>query len=254
MAEVFMKVTLLAYTKLSEDFLVFLFGEYAEGDKPLPVYGDASDGQLVSLTAIRTCYSHLAPTDIIKTEGERYFGSEASDDNGGTEADRLIRQIISSGHTSTMEHLNFTFALMGVSRALLAQLTRHRHASFSVQSQRYVRMGSEDKSGGFDYVVPTKVAAKPGALETFEAAMNLAQTMYDELRAKGVPPEDARAVLPNAAACNLTMTMNFRTLLDFYGKRRKGRGAQQEITELAEELKEAVVAVEPWTRRFFDKA
>jgi len=78
------------------------------------------------------------------------------------------------------------------------------------------------------------------------------QATYDTLRSFGVPAEDARAVLPNAASTNLVMTANLRALLDFYAKRRKGKGAQLEVSQLAEELKDAVISVEPWTKAFFE--
>ncbi|GAK03284.1 thymidylate synthase ThyX [Geomicrobium sp. JCM 19037] len=254
-----MKVQLMAHTQLSDKFRSEL------GLHNLR----ATDGQAVALTAIRTCYSPGKPSEIVANEGARYFGKAASDGEGGTDADRLIRHIMRSKHLSTVEHLTFTFTVEGVSRALLAQLTRHRVGfSFSVQSQRYVRMGSGDKSGGFDYVTPAtitdeKVApsndfgpayVERTATEYFEDAMHDAQHAYDRLRRAGVPPEDARAVLPQAAACSLVMTANLRALLDFYGKRRKGRGAQAEITDLAEELRKEVVAVEPWTDQFFEEA
>jgi thymidylate synthase (FAD) len=243
MAETSMSVKLIAHTALSGDFW---WETEMKGGVP-------NDAQAVALTAIRTCYSANKPSEIVTLEGERYFGQSASDDEGGTEADRLFRHITRSGHTSTLEHITYTFAIEGVSRALLAQLTRHRVGfSFSVQSQRYVRFGSGDKTGGFDYVVPPSIAANSDALKTFEFYMNAIQGVYDDLRAMGIPPEDARMVLPNAAATNLTMTANLRALLDFYGKRRKGRGAQWEIAELAERLREEVTRVDPWTAPYFD--
>jgi len=261
MAETKMNVTLLAHTQLSEKFIAEL-GEYVDN-----LYDNKriDDGQAVALTAIRTCYSANKPTEIVAKEGARYFGKTATDGEGGTEADRLFRQIVRSKHLSTLEHLTFTFAIEGVSRALLAQLTRHRVGfSFSVQSQRYVKLGSGDKSGGFDYVVPHSVTddkMSEGSLgvpvyadEIFEEAMELAQEFYDLLRKAGVPAEDARAVLPNATATNLVMTANLRALLDFYSKRKPGRGGQFEITQLAEALRKAVVEVEPWTEQFFEEA
>jgi thymidylate synthase (FAD) len=250
MSETQMNVTLIAHTQLSDEFKRTLdFVAVSSGiQRP-------SDGQAVALTAIRTCYSPLKPSEIVSTEGHKYFGHQASDGGTGTDADRLFRHIFSSKHLSTVEHLNFTFAIEGVSRALLAQLTRHRVGfSFSVQSQRYVKLGTGDKSGGFDYVVPETVKKDELLEETFHRMMERIQAMYDELRCRGIPAEDARAVLPNATATNLTMTANLRALLDFYSKRRKGRGAQHEITELAERLRECVVEVEPWTDQFFEVA
>ncbi|WP_412677143.1 FAD-dependent thymidylate synthase [Bacillus atrophaeus] len=231
---------------------------------------EISEGQAIALTAIRTCYSANKPTEIVAKEGSKYFGSKASDGGEGTDADRLFRHIFASKHTSTLEHLTFTFAIEGVSRALLAQLTRHRVGfSFSVQSQRYVRMGSGDRSGGFDFVMPDTVKNNEketpfynvaesrvtghSAEEIFETAMISAQEYYDALRSAGVAAEDARAVLPNAAATNLVMTANLTALLSFYSKRKLGKGAQKEITELAEALRREVVDAEPWTAQFFEE-
>lgn len=249
MAETKLNVVLLAHTQLDYDLAVDMFSKSIENRF------EYTDGQAVALTAIRTCYSPNKPSEIVAEEGAKYFGKQASDGGKGTDADRLFRMIVRSGHTSTLEHLTFTFAIEGVSRALLAQLTRHRVGfSFSVQSQRYVRLGSNDRSGGMDYVVPHSVKGKVGAEAIFHAAMKAAQIDYDSLRDAGIPAEDARAVLPNAVATNLVMTVNLRSLLSFYEKRRKGKGAQHEITELAEALRKAVVEVEPWTEQFFEEA
>lgn len=248
-----MDVKLLAHTQLSEDFYQgnLIGTEFHD----LYIDNEVEDGQAVALTAIRTCYSPNKPSEIIEKEGGRYFGEQATDGRGGTDADRLIRMIVSSGHTSTLEHLSYTFAIEGVSRALLAQLTRHRVGfSYSVQSQRYVRFGSEDKTGGFEYVLPKSVIEKTNGADDYLAdVMDALQEAYDHLRQLGVPPEDARSVLPNAAACNLVLTANLRSLLDFYEKRRKGNGAQAEIAELAERLKDEVIKIESWTKPFFEK-
>ncbi len=222
---------------------------------------DCTDGQTIALTAIRTCYSHLEPSEIVETEGEKYFGKAASDGNGGTDADRLIRHIINSGHTSTLEHLTYTFAIEGVSRSLLAQITRHRHFSFSVQSQRYNKLESASKSGGFDYVVPDSVENckkrisiwddfSHSARDVYNETMEHVQQAYDTLREAGVPAEDARFVLPNAATCNLVLTGTLRSFLEFYNKR-SAKGAQWEIRDLAELVKSEIVQVEPWTKNFF---
>lgn len=248
MAETKMSVKLLAHTQLSEEFHRSL----PEDIDYLYDSRRIDDGQAVALSAIRTCYSPGKPSEIVAKEGAKYFGKQATDGEAGTEADRLFRMIVRSGHTSTLEHLSFTFAIEGVSRALLAQLTRHRVGfSYSVQSQRYVRFGSGDRSGGFDYVVPESVARTHDSNNAFEHVMNTLQEYYDYLRDCGVPAEDARAVLPQAAACNLVMTANLRALLEFYAKRQPGKGAQGEIAQLAEELKAAVISAEPWTEQFF---
>ncbi|MEK4809121.1 FAD-dependent thymidylate synthase [Bacillus cereus] len=246
-----MKVKLLAHTVLSSEFLQST--QQNEDLYDSITSDEITSGQAVALTAIRTCYSSNKPSEIVAIEGEKYFGRKATDGEKGNEADRLIRFIVKSGHTSTLEHITFTFALEGVSRALLAQLTRHRVGfSFSVQSQRYVKQSSDSKHGGFDYVVPEKVKAKgEEVIRAYENMMKDVQYKYDYLISQGIPQEDARSILPNAATTNLVLTVNLRSLLDFYSKRRKGKGAQHEITELAERLREEVVKVEQWTNEFF---
>lgn len=250
-----MNVTLLAHTQLAIDMKNKI---ESENDFMSPDFdintGDlidegVTDGQVVALAAIRQCYSHKTAIEVLETESEKYFGER------GKEGERLFRQIVSSGHTSTLEHITFTFAVENVSRALLAQLTRHRHISFSVQSQRYVKLSSDSRSGGFDYVIPRKlldVEVYTPQIDAFEKAMWAAQDSYNKLIEMGVPQEDARAVLPNAAATNLVMTLNLRTALEFYAKRKPGNGAQNEITQLAEAIKNEITAVEPWTVKFFE--
>src|SRR5690606_7377443 len=234
MGETRMNVKLLAHTQLSKWFLNENIESYLRSSE----LRWATDGQIVALTAIRTCYSPNKPTEILIIEGERYFGREATDGGGGTEADRLFRQIVASKHTSTLEHLAFVFAVEGISRACLAQLTRHRIGfSYSVQSQRHVKFGSGDKTGGFDYVIPESIKnsnkqtlinegnptyVDEGSVEDyFRETMAELQYRYNKLRELGIPAEDARMVLPQAATTNLVMTANLRALLDFYTKRRK---------------------------------
>ncbi|HHK5564179.1 TPA: FAD-dependent thymidylate synthase [Bacillus thuringiensis] len=244
-----MNVKLLAHTQLSEEFVNYL--SLVSGIRKEGV--DPTHGQVVALSAIRTCYSPNKPSRIVDLEGEKYFKGKATDGKGGKEVDRLIRHIVGSGHTSTLEHLTYTFAVEGVSRALLTQLTRHRVGfSYSVQSQRYVRMGSDDKIGGFDYVVPETVKAKgEEVVKAYNEMMYKLQSDYNLLRTLGIPAEDARSILPNAATTNLVLTVNLRALLDFYNKRRKRKGAQAEIAELAEQLRQEVVRVEKWVDEFF---
>ncbi|GIQ63677.1 thymidylate synthase (FAD) [Paenibacillus cisolokensis] len=249
-----MDVKLIAHTRLSDEFLDEIY--------PIDESVGVNERAAVALTAIRTCYSPLKPTEILPTEGAKYFRREASDGEGGTDADRLFRHIWRSKHASTLEHITYTFAIEGVSRSLLAQLTRHRQFSFSVQSQRYVRFGRDDKSGGFDYVTPPSITRdkrfnvgsffEDDAESLFDEAMAYIQAVYDRLREAGVPAEDARYVLPNAAACNLVMTGNLRAYLEFYNKRRSGSGAQHEIANLAERIREEITKVDEWTTKFFE--
>jgi thymidylate synthase (FAD) len=246
-------IKLLAHTQLSDEFK-----KEIQQDKY-----EVNDRAAIALSAIRCCYSHNKPSEIVKLEGEKYFGNKATDGKSGTEADRLFRQIIASKHTSTLEHLAYTFSVEGVTRVLLAQLTRHRHLSFSVQSQRYNRLGSNDKSGGFKYVVPESVenAVVPGGLfqdgvtvaQYYEEFMRDIQESYDIFRKCGVPAEDCRSILPNAATTNLVMTGNLRTFLEFYNKRKVGKGAQYEITQLAEKIKSEILKVDEWLTPYFEE-
>lgn len=144
-----------------------------------------------------------------------------------------VERVMQRGHLSVTEHASFTFAVEGVSRALLAQLTRHRIASFSVQSQRYVSMAD-----GFDYVIPPSIEAL-GEEEKREFAREMEQMHEWYLRwqqklggAGESANQDARFVLPNACATRLIVTMNARELLHFFELRCCNR-AQWEIREMA---------------------
>lgn len=146
---------------------------------------------------------------------------------------RYIEGVMARGHLSVTEHANFTFAVEGVSRTLLAQLTRHRIASFSVQSQRYVSMAD-----GFDYVIPPSISAL-GEQEEAEyiRQMDMMHAWYCQWQeklggAKEAANQDARFVLPGAAATRLVMTMNARELMHFFELRCCNR-AQWEIREMA---------------------
>ena len=139
-----------------------------------------------------------------------------------------LRHAIGSGHTSVLEHAVFTFRVEGLSRAALAQLTRHRLASFDVQSQRYVRIH------GIDLVIPESIRESEFYTEAgslLEDVMNLYQRMVDA----GLPCEDARYITPQAVPTALIMTMNARELLHFFSLRTCNR-AQWEIRKLADEM------------------
>ena len=184
----------------------------------------------VCALAARTCYSALPLEDLL---------AKAKTD----QAD-FLRGVIRSGHHSVLEHAVFTFYISDVSRALLAQITRHRIASFSVQSQRYVSM-----SKVFNYVVPPRISALgPEAEEKYRAQMEQMAGWYSEWQEAfdGDPGanEDARFVLPNACATRMTMTMNARELLHFFSLRCCNR-AQWEIRTLAEQMYRLVLPVAP---------
>jgi len=148
----------------------------------------------------------------------------------------FVRQVLESGHDSPVEHVSFTFAIEGISRACTHQLVRHRIASYSQQSQRYV-----DETD-FDYIVPPAIARNPVALVRFEACMTEIAGAYQELKAlleeagRGAKAkEDARFVLPQAAESKIVTTMNCRALLHFFALRCCSR-AQWEVRGLANEM------------------
>ncbi|MCH4157354.1 MAG: FAD-dependent thymidylate synthase [Acidaminococcaceae bacterium] len=143
------------------------------------------------------------------------------------QAAKLVRKLISMGHLSTVEHVTFTFAIEGVSRVLTHQLVRHRIASYSQQSQRYV------KEHNFETIMPPTIAAQPEAQAKFAKAMQDLQALYNDLTEHyQIPAEDARYVLPNATETKIMCTFNVRSLYNFFSLRCCMR-AQWEIRELA---------------------
>lgn len=141
---------------------------------------------------------------------------------------RSLQHSMESGHESVLEHAVFTFRIEGISRACLAQLTRHRLASFSVRSQRYVRIH------GIDLVMPESIQNSEFETEAgslLEDVMNLYQRMIES----GIPAEDARYVTPQAVPTSLIMTMNARELRHFFSLRCCNR-AQWEIRHLADAM------------------
>lgn len=167
--------------------------------------------------ASRLCYS---PVGIEALE-KRWTRAEAA---------RLIGKIMKLGHFSVLEHAGFTFGIEGISRAASHQLVRHRIASYSQQSQRYVK--AKEK---FEYVLPGSIAAKDDLKKKFTRQMSSAGRLYEEFVAAGVPAEDARFLLPNAAATRIIVTMNARELRHFFTLRCCQR-AQWEIRAVAEEM------------------
>ena len=147
----------------------------------------------------------------------------------------FIEKLMGMGHESVLEHVTFSFGVEGVSRVLLAQLTRHRIASFSVQSQRYVSY-----ENGFGYIMPESIAALgEEAVQQYQKQMDTIEAWYVEWQKKlgkgEKSNEDARFVLPNACETRLVVTMNVRELRHFFSLRMCNR-AQWEIRKMAEEM------------------
>lgn len=148
----------------------------------------------------------------------------------------FVENVMASGHASPIEHVSFTFAISGVSRSLTHQLVRHRIASYSQQSQRYV------DASDMDYIMPPAIAANPEAKARFMSFMEEVGSAYRDLKALlekdgrgSAACEDARFVLPQAASSSIVVTMNCRTLLNFFEHRCCTR-AQWEIRGVARSM------------------
>jgi thymidylate synthase (FAD) len=200
-------------------------------------------------SAAKLCYSSVSAEDIM--------------DNLDEEKTRnFVDMLMKLGHESPIEHVSFTFAAEGISRTLTHQLVRHRIASYSQQSQRYVKLQQ------FEYIVPPSIEAIPEAKKIFVEQMERDQKAYDDLSAtlkqehtkrlmdngmeekkalktaEKMAIEDARYVFPNACETKIVFTMNARSLLNFFDHRCCNR-AQWEIRQMAEEMLKQVVEVAP---------
>lgn len=173
-----------------------------------------------------------APEQLVAASAKLCYSAASIADLAAIEADKAAEFIdkLPEAHQSPLEHVSFTFGIEGVSRAMLAQITRHRIASFSVQSQRYV-----DMSDGFGYVIPESIEQNPEARDVFDAFMRDIDTLYTYLRSCGIPAEDARFILPNACHTQMIVTMNARELMHFFSLRCCKR-AQWEIRAVADEM------------------
>lgn len=193
-----MKVTLLAYT-------------------PKPEW--------IVAAAARCCYSNNDPDALMK-------------DMTDEKAKKLIEKLNNLGHASPLEHVSFTFSISGVSRSLLAQITRHRLCSFSVRSQRYCRM---DENAD---VVPPSIGRSEEARSVFADTTNKSYAAYRDLMSIGISKEDARFVLPESTKTAMVVTMNARELLHFFSVRCCNR-AQWEIQTVANEMLKLVKEIAP---------
>lgn len=176
------------------------------------------------------------PVETIGRAGGICYDKEDKESYGN-----FVRSILKRGHESVIEHATFTFRISGISRALTHQLVRHRIASYSQRSQRYC------KEDGFGFVIPLII--KSGDNETRQRRyrkyldmMVTAQRNYNELIEEGLKPEDARFVLPNAIETRIVVTMNARSLRNFF-KLRLDTHVQWEIRRLAIHMYEQVLAV-----------
>ena len=166
----------------------------------------------ICAAAAQSCYSEKGASELFETTSDE-------------KARKMIEKVVSMGHLSVVEHAYFTFSVEGVSRSLTHQLVRHRIASYSQQSQRYVDMEKAD------YVLPPSINGDSEARAEYAKAMDDAWKAYRSLAQK-VPKEDARYVLPNACHTNITVTMNARELWHLF-RLRCCRRAQWEIRLMA---------------------
>ena len=180
------------------------------------------DADRICAAAAHSCYSEDSAADLLEA----------------VDPAKMLRHVIGMGHHSVIEHAVFTFSVEGVSRALTHQLVRHRIASFSQQSQRYVRLSEPT------YVVPETVKRDPEAMKVYKETMDGIWDSYSKLIGMGIPAEDARYVLPNGCTTNITITMNARELLHFFSMRCCNR-AQWEIREMADEMLRLCKEVSP---------
>ena len=198
--------------------------------------------EAVIASAARLCYSSATIDDLMKK----------SEDDESTR--KYIDMLMSLGHESPIEHVSFTFGIEGISRACSHQLVRHRIASYSQKSQRYVNETQ------FEYVTPEAIASDPVSKDIYDETMQLLQGRYDFIRAGLIQKyvkdgmdekaaekkanEDARMVLPNACCTSIIVTMNIRSLFNFF-KHRCCNRAQWEIRAVANEMLRQCMSVAP---------
>jgi len=187
--------------------------------------GHTEDAEKIVAAAIRQCYSPSG-------------ANELKEEITPEKREKLIRQVVSSDHTSTIEHATFTFYIEGVSRVLTHELVRHRIASYSHQSQRYV--SAED----FHYIIPPTIKANKKALKIYNRAILEDQKNYNELLKLDIPKEDARFLIPNGIETKIVVTMNARSLFNFLRRRMCNR-AQWEIRLLAYKMHSLLMKVAP---------
>ena len=183
-------------------------------------------------TACRTCYSADTPLNI--------FDKDVDEEKMLS----LIKRVVGSGHYSTIEHIQVSFAISNISRACTHQLVRHRHMSFSQKSQRYVQ-----EKGQFEYLIPPTIEKNPELKQKFEDFMAEISKKYLEFTEAGIPAEDARAVLPNACSTSMVVSTNLRELIHVANLRLCSR-AQYEIRMLVKAMCEALVEQEPWLKEY----
>ena len=204
-----------------------------ENNKPIVNLISKPENMLKTVyTAARTCYSADMPINIYNS----------TDDE--EKMLKLIERVIGSGHYSVIEHIQVSFAISNVSRACTHQLVRHRHMSFSQKSQRYVK-----EKGQFDFIIPPTIAKDEELKQKFIDFMAEIANKYNEFTEAGIPAEDARAVLPNAAASSIVASLNLRELIHLANLRLCTR-AQYEIRTMVKLMCDELIKEEPWLKKY----
>ncbi|UCH71591.1 MAG: FAD-dependent thymidylate synthase [Thermoplasmatales archaeon] len=186
--------------------------------------GFTPNPEKIPAMAAKLTHSKIKPEDLGKTSDK--------------ELKDILKYVTALGHTSVVEHTNFTFAISDVSRSLTHQLVRHRIASYAQQSQRYVNLNEKK------YVIPPKISENKKMEKAYELTMSNIWKEYNKLLEMGIPAEDSRYVLPNAACTNIIVTMNARSLLNFF-ELRCCLHAQWEIRQLANKMLQQVKKIAP---------
>lgn len=185
------------------------------------------DPERAVATAARLCYAPVGAAELMESLSDERIR-------------KVLKTILEGGHLSTLEHASYTFAIDGVSRALTHQLVRHRLASFNQQSQRYVKFAN-----GLETIKPDSILENEEANRLFDEMVEKTIETYQAFLDAGIPAEDARYILPNAAETKIVVTMNIRELLHFFSLRCCNR-AQWEIRDLAWRMLELVRPTAPY--------
>ncbi len=186
--------------------------------------GFTPNPEKIPAMSAKLTHSKTKPEDLDKTSDK--------------ELKTILEYVIDLGHTSVIEHTYFTFAISDVSRSLTHQLVRHRIASYSQQSQRYVNLNEPN------FVTPPKIKKDGTLKKAYEQTMEMIWGKYNKLLKMGIPAEDARYVLPNSACTNIIVTMNARSLQNFF-ELRCCMHAQWEIRKLANLMLKEVKKIAP---------
>jgi len=187
--------------------------------------------ELIAMT--RYLQGNGTPEELLEHAGRVCYRSESRGEPG-----KFLQARIREGHESLIEHASATFEICGISRACSHQLVRHRIASYSQESQRYVSMDDPE------WVLPPSIAQDESARAIWERFAEQVKETYRALRERGLRKEDARFVLPNATATRIVVTMNFRELRHFF-RVRCDRAAQWEIRALAKEMLKLAYQIAP---------